>query len=114
MKLIASVYLDQDVSVLIAEILRSRGLDALTTRDAHNLGADDEQQIAFAVREERLIVTHNRDDFQRLAVEYHEQERTHYGVVIARRRPVHEVARRLLALLDRLTSDELMNQLLYV
>ncbi len=38
----------------------------------------------------------------------------HAGIVIATRRHPHEVARRLFALLNTLTSDEMQGQLLYI
>jgi hypothetical protein len=41
MKLFAEVYLDEDVSVLIATLLQARGFKAMTARDEGLLGQDD-------------------------------------------------------------------------
>lgn len=44
------LYLDEDVNVLVADLLKARGFDALTARDAGQLQASDEDQLAYAVR----------------------------------------------------------------
>nr|WP_221928679.1 MULTISPECIES: DUF5615 family PIN-like protein [Nostocales] len=43
------LYLDEDVNVLVADLLKARGFDALTVRDAGQLHASDEEQFAYAV-----------------------------------------------------------------
>jgi hypothetical protein len=48
MRLFIELYLDEDVDVLIADLLRARGFSVLTTRDAGRLHATDEEQLAFA------------------------------------------------------------------
>ena len=53
------LYLDEDVDPLLARILADRGFDVLTTRDARRIAARDEDQLAFAAREGRAILTHN-------------------------------------------------------
>lgn len=50
----------------MVEPLRALGLDVLTTRVAGNKGQSDPQQLAFAAREDRVLVTSNRDDFELL------------------------------------------------
>jgi len=66
------LYLDEDVSVLVGEMIRARGFDVLTTRDAGNLGASDRKQLEFSARDSRVLLTHNRVDFERLATQYFE------------------------------------------
>ena len=41
-RLFAELYLDEDVSALVAELLRARGFDALTTHEAGRKGAKTE------------------------------------------------------------------------
>jgi hypothetical protein len=53
-------------------------------------------------------------DFERLARQFVEQGRTHYGIILATRRPPHQLTNRLLRLLDSITADELKNQTFYV
>jgi uncharacterized protein with PIN domain len=54
------LYLDEDVDVLVAEMVRAHGFDALTTREARRLGDSDADQLAFATAEGRVFLTHNR------------------------------------------------------
>ena len=49
MKLFASLYLDEDASVLIADILRARGFDVTTTRNEKMLSRDDPEQLDKAI-----------------------------------------------------------------
>ncbi|NET52890.1 MAG: hypothetical protein F6K09_30735 [Merismopedia sp. SIO2A8] len=108
------LYLDEDVNVLIADLLRARGFDAITTRDAEQLHATDAEQLAYAVSQSRTIVTHNRTDFEELVQSYFDSGQTHYGVIFAVRRPPQEIAQRLLAILNQTTSDEMENQVRYI
>ena len=57
MKLFASLYLDEDVSILVADILRARGFDVITTRDEKMLGRDDAEQLEKARRIATLLDT---------------------------------------------------------
>ena len=41
-RLFVELYLDEYVSVLVAELLRSHGFDTLTAREAGQLGKSDE------------------------------------------------------------------------
>ena len=113
-RLFIELYLDEDVSVLVAELLRVRGFDVQTTQEAGRKNQTDEEQMSYAVDGRRALLTHNRDDFARLAQQYFADGRSHYGVIIAVRRPPHEIVRRLLVILNRTTSDEMENQVIYI
>lgn len=107
-------YLDEDVSALVAELLRARGFSVTTTREAGQGGRSDQEQLAYAARLQKTFVTHNRADFELLARQYFESGRKHYGIVIAVQRPAQEIARRLLVILDQVTADEIEDQIRYV
>lgn len=113
-RLFISLYLDEDVSTLIGTLVRRRGFTVVTARDAGQLSKSDAQQLAYATERQLAILTHNRDDFDELARQCIAAGKTHSGIIVAVRRPPHEIARRLLRLLDRLTADEMDNQLLYI
>jgi hypothetical protein len=114
MSVFASIYQDEDVSALLAQLLRSRGFDVTSARDEDSIGETDPQQLARAIAQGRAILTHNRLDFEALHGEYLVTGRHHYGIIIAKRRDVYELARRLAILLNTLTGDEFENQLFYV
>lgn len=53
MKLFCTLYLDEDVSVLLGELLDARGFDVITARDRGMLGKSDEEQLAYSASKER-------------------------------------------------------------
>jgi hypothetical protein len=73
-------YLDEHLPKAVAKGLRARGVDVFTVPEAGLLGASDLDQLAFALREERSIVTQD-DDFLRL----HASGSSHAGIVFAPR-----------------------------
>lgn len=108
------LYLDEDVSAIVAKILRARGFPVTTTQDAVRLGATDEEQFTFAATTGLTVLTHNRVDFESIAARYAKEEKHRAGVIIAVRRPAHEVAGRVLAILGRETPDRLIDQVRYI
>ena len=114
MKLFASLYLDEDVSILIADILRARGFDVTTVRDENMLGRDDPEQLEKAISLQRCLFTHNRIHYEELHRKAIAGGKKHFGIIIGSRRNMYELARRIAVLLNTLTADEIENQLLYV
>ena len=109
------LYLDEDVSVFVAQLLRPHGFDVLTTREAHHLGYTDPAQLHFAASNHRAILTHNRADFESLHEAALREQRAHAGILIANRRASDfELARRIMIVLDTFTAEEITNQLLYL
>lgn len=107
-------YLDEDVSMLVADLIRARGFVIKTTQESGQGGRSDEEQLKYAVSRKATLVTHNRADFEFLARQYFDSGLKHYGLVIAVQRSAPEIARRLLVILDRMTADEIEDQILYV
>ena len=113
-RLFIELYLDEDVSVLVADLVRTQGFVASTTREAGMLGRDDPEQLAYAVAGQMAVVTHNRKHYEALATEYFATGQTHYGIIIAARRSPYQLARLLLNILNSVTADETENQLRYI
>lgn len=60
--------LDEDLSPKVAERLRSDdGIDAAHVRDRSRLGASDREVLDLAYSEDRILVTANVADFEKLA-----------------------------------------------
>jgi len=112
--LFIELYLDEDVSILLADLLRARGFIAVTTQEAGQAGQNDAAQLAYAANWRRVLLTHNRADFEALARQYFSLGQTHNGIIIAVRRPPYEILQRLLIILNRVTGDEMVNQLRYI
>lgn len=113
-RIFIELYLDEDVDVNVAMIIRSRGLQATTAREVRMLNADDSEQLAYAAKHEKAILTHNRNDFLALAKQYDLEQKEHWGIIIARRRDPYDLVQRLIALLNTVTADEFQNQVRYI
>lgn len=110
---IAVLYTDEDMSALVATLLRSRGLDVVTVPEQRTLGKTDREQLEFATSLGKCILTHNRVDFERLHLQYIEESKQHSGIIVVPQKNAYEVAQRIGILVSVLTADEITNQLLY-
>ena len=71
-------HLDESVASAIANGLGHRGIDVTTSRSAGLIGASDQEQLDYARRTSRVLVTHD-DDFLRL----HAAGAEHAGIIYA-------------------------------
>lgn len=74
----AKLFIDEDLSELLAELLRKDSVDVLTVREA---GMDHEQDLAlllWAQQQQRVFVTHNKRDVNTLATHV----KGHAGIVV--------------------------------
>jgi predicted nuclease of predicted toxin-antitoxin system len=95
-------HLDQHVSRKIAAALRKRGIDVTTTGDAGLQGAHDLAHLAFALAENRVIVTQDADFLRRDA-----EGVPHAGIAFCRQgtRTIGQMISHL-ALMHELYSDD--------
>jgi hypothetical protein len=94
--------------------LAAHGIDCLTTLAAGNLRLSDAEQLAFAHQESRVLITHNRTDFESLAISWWRQQRDHSGIVLAMRRAdTYDLARHVLPVLQLYDQAGWRNTVLY-
>lgn len=76
----ADFYTDENFPLPVVEFLRSLGHDVLTAKAAGNanLGIPDEEVLAFAISQNRAVLTRNRRHFIRL----HRLDPDHAGIVV--------------------------------
>jgi predicted nuclease of predicted toxin-antitoxin system len=76
----ARLYADEHFPRIVSELLRTMGHDVLTVQEAGNanIGIPDENVLAFAVSNDRAVVTINRFDFIRL----HRLQPNHAGIIV--------------------------------
>jgi len=75
-------YFDEDLSPKIADILRKKGVDALSAHEIGAVEASDLQQLDFAAKEGRCLVTRNRDDFVKITLRFFNDHRPHHGILV--------------------------------
>ena len=55
------IYTDEHIATAVVLGLRQRGVDAVSTPEAGNLSASDEEQLVYARANERVILTQDYD-----------------------------------------------------
>ncbi len=98
------LHLDENVDHAVAQGLRLRGMDVTTTTDANLIGATDDQQLSFALREKRVIFTQDQDFLR-----HHQAGSAHAGIVYSRQgaRSIGEIVRFLHFLSDCLEPEDI-------
>ncbi len=76
----ASLYTDENFPLPVVKLLRALGHDVLTAQEAGNanLRIPDEDVLAFAVNNERAVLTRNRGDF----IQLHRLQVGHTGIIV--------------------------------
>jgi predicted nuclease of predicted toxin-antitoxin system len=80
------LYLDDDsIFPLLVQLFRRDGHDVLLPADLGIAGAEDPVHLRHAIREDRVFVSHNYDDFKFLHDLLLEARGHHPGICIVRR-----------------------------
>ena len=74
----ARLYADEQFPLPVVQILRDFGHDVLTVQEAEKTGDSDAEVLAFAVNENRAVLTQNRRHFIRL----HLEKPNHDGIIV--------------------------------
>ena len=109
-----ALLLDEDVRVILAEILRERGYDAVHILEVDRAGKSDPEQLAYAVRQRRVILTHNIRDYLQLDRNYREQGLEHNGILVSDQVPLRQLLRRTLRCLSQHTAEGVHNQVIWL
>lgn len=76
------LYLDEDLSPVIAHLLRRHGIEVTTAQEIGNVQLGDRAQLTYATREGRAIVTADIVDFKELAREAVATNTEHAGIIL--------------------------------
>lgn len=76
----ANLYADEQFPLIVIKLLRDFGHDILTVQEAgkSNQRIPDREVLAFAIINNRAVLTINRSDFIRL----HSQQPNHCGIIV--------------------------------
>ncbi len=111
------LYLDHNVDAVLADDLRRRGFDAVRAAELGHERDTDENHLARATTQGRVVFTYDRRDYLMLDHAWKARGDVHAGIIISvapPRLPFRLVVRRLLTLLDRVTADQAVDQLLWL
>lgn len=106
------IYADENVNVAIVDGLKRRGVDVWSAIDKGNLGLSDEEQLSYALEQKTTIFTHD-DDFLSMA---EESGIEHCGIIYVhqQRLSVGECIRRLKAIVETMSPEELHNRIVFL
>jgi len=105
------LYLDEDVHKRVAYALKLRHFDVISAHELGRWGLSDEEQLSYATIEGRALFTYNTSDYLPIHQEWIRRGKEHYGLIVSNQLPIGETIRRMLNLLNRLTADEIRNQI---
>lgn len=96
--------------------LRLAGVDVVSSEEVGMKRAKDQDQLAFATSQQRVIYTANRADYARLHREWMAAGLHHTGIIIRSRQQigVRWQIRALVLLHRRITADEWVDRLEYL
>ena len=106
--------LDEDISPHVANRLVQDGIDATHVRNRARLGATDREVLEIAYNEDRILVTANVADFEKLARSYD----LHRGIILIEdgsllRDEQYEIVGRALRFLEK-SGHDLINHVLHI
>ena len=98
-------YLDESVNVAVASGLRRRGIEVETAVESGNRSLSDDAQLAYAVNNDLVIVTHDAD-FLAMSI-----EARHKGIAYAhlQKYSIGDLIRRLKLLWEIVESQDMQN-----
>ena len=104
-------HLDENVDLDVARGLRRHGIDVTTTQDSGLRTTQDADQLLFAQRTGRALVTHDSD-----FLSYARQSVDHPGIVYCQMqtRSVGEILRSLILLYEVYTVQEMVGRVEYI
>ena len=105
------LFMDEDVHLSRSQALRRRGHDALHVREVQRRGLDDADQLDYAVKESRCLVTFNVGHFVRLHGKFLQADRAHFGIVVSKQLPLGQMLRKLLLFLQTHSNEEIVGNL---
>ena len=108
------LYLDEDVPEAIANALRLRGYDVVTVREAARRGMTDIDQLNYASSENRVILSFNVADFNKIHTDFIEKGLGHKGIILSKQLPIGVIVKALLRLLPDITPEKAGSNIMWL
>jgi hypothetical protein len=110
----ARLYLDEHIQAALAQGLKARGVDVLTTQEAGNSSLDDEGQLGFAAAQGRVLTSYTKRHFAKLHYDWMAAGQHHAGILLSDQLAAGIVLRRLMRLYFSLAREQMENRLEYL
>ncbi|MEB3250012.1 MAG: DUF5615 family PIN-like protein [Microcystaceae cyanobacterium] len=111
------LYLDEDaIDEDFIQALRSHQVDVLTVKDTEMLHQSDEQQLAWATENRRVLFSFNTKDFYQLHTQYLQNNQSHSGIILApqQRYSIGELLRGILNLMNAKSLEEIEGKIEFI
>lgn len=107
-----SLYLDEDtMDSDLLTALRLRNVDVLSTGEAQMLSRSDEEQLKWALENQRVVYSFNIRDFYRIHTNWVEEGRNHSGIILGfQSYSIGQQMRRLLRIIASKSAEDMKNQ----
>jgi predicted nuclease of predicted toxin-antitoxin system len=109
-----SFYFDENIQTALADALKTRGIDVVTTQEAGNVGVVDIRQLAYATEKGRTILSYNKRDFALIHYQWMRIGRPHAGIILSDQLPIGVILRRLMRLYYSVNIEDMKNRLEYL
>lgn len=104
------LYLDEDLSPVVARALRDKGFDVVSSHETGMNGKSDEEQFNYALSQRRAILSFNIGDYAILAKSFYQQRQDHFGIIVSRKVGVKELIRCTLNLMRKVDQKQMKNR----
>lgn len=108
------LYLDDDsLDKDLVKALRQSGVDVVTSLEVGLSGRDDEEHLAYAVEQKRVLCSFNVGDFCRISSQWLADGKSHAGIILAQQQKysVGERLRRILNLAASKSDEDMKNSI---
>ncbi len=109
-----SLYFDEDIQTKgLIQALRSHGIDVVVAWQFGMRQREDEEQLAFAVSQGRVLFGCNVRDYFRIHSNWLAQGRSHCGIVLPKQQAysIGDELKRVLRLIEMKSAEEMLNQI---
>lgn len=100
----AKLYLDEDITDLLARVLRSAGYDVVSAHEVGRRGKTDREQLMYTIAEGRAILSFNVAHFPNLARWAFDNQIEHCGIAISTQLDFKTLLHHVQALLDNISA----------
>jgi hypothetical protein len=90
------------------------GYDVVSAHEVKMQSRFDEEQVSYAIKDKRAMLTCNISHFTNLARKCYENKISHFGIIVTPQLDFKEMLKRTINLLDNNSSDDLKDRYIWL